>query len=76
MKYAEELSAGDFFILNDKVFLLTSDFKKDGSRLGISCLNGSPNWINSQAIVSVLEPLVLDKDNNLISIKNSQNVVD
>lgn len=69
MKYAEELSAGDCFLYNNSKYLLTSDFRKNGSRLAYSVTNGFSLWIESNAMVDLLPIYYLDKDNNIIPIK-------
>lgn len=73
MKYIEELSNGDSFKFNNKVFLLTSDFKKSGAKLAYSLEDGSPKWFDSQAIVESLQIYTLDNENNTIPIKITYN---
>ena len=68
MKYLEELNAGECFVYKEQKFLLTSDFKRDGSRLCYSLVSGYPNWLSSQDIVEPLSIYFLDKDNNIIPI--------
>lgn len=74
MKYIEELIAGDTFEIENKFFLLTSDFKKNGSRLAFSLQDGSAKWFNSQAIVESLPVYRLDNDNNTVPLKIEHNV--
>jgi hypothetical protein len=69
MKYLEELLCGDCFKLGNKYFLLTQDFKKTGDKLAICLSDGSPKWIKSDEIIDHIELLTLDKDNNIIAIK-------
>lgn len=69
MKYAEELSAGDCFFYNNSKYLLTCDFRKNGSRLAYSVCNGLSLWIEPNAMVELLPIYYLDKDNNIIPIK-------
>jgi len=70
MKYLEELQPGDCFTNNkDQKFLLTSDYKNNGSRLCFSLSNGYPSWISSQDIVEPLILYSLDKENNIVAIK-------
>jgi len=71
MKYAEELNSGDCFVYENVKYLLTSDFRKNGSRLAYSLSNGFPLWIQSNAIVENLQIYHLDKDNNIIAIKET-----
>jgi hypothetical protein len=69
MKYLEELKSGDCFVYKEQNFLLTSDFKRDGSRLCYSLVSGYPKWLSGQDIVEPLSIYSLDKDNNIIPIK-------
>lgn len=69
MKYVEELDCGDTFSFKDQIFLLTSDFKANGSRLCYSLIDGYPSWIPNQTMVNHNPVYILDKDNNTISIK-------
>ena len=74
MKYIEELNAGDTFETESKFFLLTSDFKRNGSRLAFSLQDGSAKWFDSQAIVESLPVYRLDIENNTIPLKITHNV--
>lgn len=68
MKYIEELGYGSTFQKNGDVYLLTSDFKKDHKKAH-SLKDGSSRWFRDDEVVEV-EPLyLLDKDNNLVAIK-------
>ncbi len=73
MKYIEELNVSDCFIYKDNIFILTSDFKKNGSRLAISLNNGFASWFNFEEIVELTSIFTTDKDNNIIPIKNANN---
>ena len=70
MKYLEELNTGECFVYKEQNVLLTSDFKRDGSKLCYSLANGYAKWLNSQEIVEPLSIYSLDKDNNIVSIKS------
>ena len=74
MKYIEELQNGDCFEYQNKKFLLTADFKKNGSRLAYSLTDGSAHWLESNTIIEICPIYFLDKDNNIcpISIKESK----
>jgi len=75
MKYIEELSPGECFVVNDKIFLLTCDFKSNGDRLCYDLSSGIPQWLSLNTIID-LEPIYrLDNNNNVIPIKkyDSQN---
>lgn len=73
MKYVEELFSGDIFTYNDSLFILTGDFKKNGSRLGIGLKDGYPTWFNGSDIVKPSQIYTLDSDNNIIPIQNVNN---
>lgn len=70
MKYLEEITSGDFFTYDNKVFLLTSDFKKNGARMAINTIDGFPLWLNGNTIVETTILYKLDAENNVIAIKN------
>jgi hypothetical protein len=70
MKYIEELCPGDSFELNKSLFLLTSDFKKNGERLAISMTNGSSKWMASDCVVDTVPLFYLDANNNTLPIKH------
>ncbi|MFM7796016.1 MAG: hypothetical protein ACKO7N_04560 [Candidatus Nitrosotenuis sp.] len=70
MKYVEEINAGDTFVYNNQLFVLSSDFKSNGQRMAINFDNGFPTWLNSETMVETLPLFKLDKDSNIIPIKN------
>lgn len=72
MKYIEELVAGDCFEFNNKKFLLTSDFRKNGQKLSYSLTDGFPFWINSQDVVDISPIYCLDSNNNIYPVKPSE----
>lgn len=69
MKYIEELLAGNTFSKDNKFFLLTSDFKKNNSRLAYCLTDGNPTWLNGSDIVDELPIYYLDDANNVAPIK-------
>lgn len=69
MKYIEELSPGDSFISDNNNYLLTSDFKRNGSRLCYDLKSGNPKWFDANAVVDIEPIYILDKDNTIIAIK-------
>lgn len=71
MKYLEELNLGDTFSLKGQMFVLTSDFKNNGSKLCYSLINGQPLWLNDQTIVEHTPIYILDKENNTIAVKTT-----
>lgn len=70
MKYIEEIIPGDIFSYNNQIYVLTSDFKSSGSRMSVSLDNGFPVWLDGQTMIETLPLFQLDKDNNIIPIKN------
>jgi len=75
MKYIEELEPGDTFTINNKVYLVTSDFKSNNQRLCYSLIDGFPSWIISNTIVDHSPVYILDKDNNTIPVKATKSNV-
>lgn len=69
MKYIEELNSGDCFELKGKFYLLGTDFKKNGQRFCLNLADGFSSWINQDTIVNLTDLFTMDKDNNLIAIK-------
>lgn len=69
MKYIEELSFGDCFIVNNTKYILTTDFKNDGRKMCISLLDGSVKWIHGNEIIECIDIFTFDKDSNIIAIK-------
>lgn len=69
MQYLEELAAGDCFECEIGSFIVTTDFKKHGQRLCIDLKTGSSRWLESNHLVEKSDIFRLDKDNNIIAIK-------
>lgn len=69
MKYLEELELGDTFFLEDKLYILTADFKSNGQRLCYSLLDGFAFWFKNQTIIRHTPIYILDQDNNTIPVK-------
>lgn len=78
MKYLEELNCGECFELSNNYFILTHDFKKNGDKLCIKLNTGSNHWIKPDSIVKASDIFIMDKDNNIIAIKerSKENVSD
>lgn len=70
MKYIEEINAGDTFLYNNQLFILSTDFKNNGQRMAINFDSGFPTWLNGETIIETIPLFKLDKDNNIIAIKN------
>lgn len=69
MKYLEELNSGDGILLNSEYYVISSDFKNDGSRMCISLKTGFCRYIKADTIVSHVPLYALDSDSNIIPIK-------
>lgn len=69
MKYIEELNSGDCFYIQPKYFIVTMDFKKSGQRLCVNLKDGSNIWMDSAESVENIDIFSLDKDNNMIAMK-------
>lgn len=69
MKYIEELNAGDSFQVDNNIYIITSDFKKNGDRNCIDLSSGSPRWISPNTIVDICPVYILDTENNITPVK-------
>lgn len=72
MKYIEELEVGEFFKLQETMYINTSDFKKNGSRLAINLKTGSFHWLIKDEMVDSLDVYTLDESNNFVAIKERE----
>lgn len=69
MKYIEELTSGDCFIHKDLFYIVTSDYKKNGSKLCYNLKDGTPLWLSPQDTVDETQIYTLDLNNNIVAIK-------
>lgn len=72
MKYIEELDAGDSFELLGEIYVLTTDFKNNGSRMCINLKTGQIQWFNGSSVVDISQLFIMDKNNHLIAIKETK----
>lgn len=72
-KYIEELNSGDSFEFENAKYLLSTDYKKNGSKLAFSLLDGSPRWIKASDMVKVFDMYYINEDNAISAIKNQPN---
>lgn len=72
-KYLEELKPGDTFENENNKYILTIDYKKDGSKSCINLINGSFRWLKSNSMVSELPIYCLDTNNNFSPIVQKDN---
>lgn len=68
MKYIEELEAGNIFRYDQRLFLMTTDFKKNNARLCFDISNGYPKWFEPNSIVEPSLIFTMDNDNNITPI--------
>lgn len=73
-KYIEEMKHADCFEYQGSLYVLTSDFKKNGERSCINLVTGCPSWFRGNTIVSEASLYSIDKDNNFYPIKSETNV--
>jgi len=73
MKYIEELKAGDTFLYDSIIYLLSIDFKKNNTRLCFSMIDGVPRWFSPDCIVKEIKLYNLDDSNNIVPIKEHKN---
>ena len=71
-KFIEELNYGDAFTYNNLFYVLTTDYKKNNDRLCLSLIDGSLRWFKPNEIVEGTNLYTMDKDNNIIAIKESK----
>jgi len=69
MKYLEEISTGECFTLAGKYFILTADFKRNGDKLAVCLSDGLSKWVKSNDMIDPIDIFTLDKDNNIIAMK-------
>jgi hypothetical protein len=71
-KFIEELNYGDAFSYNNLCYVLTTDYKKNNDRLCLSLIDGGLRWFKPNEIVEGTNLYTMDKDNNIIAIKESK----
>jgi hypothetical protein len=69
IKFIEELESGDAFELDGKSFIITSDFKKNGDRLGIDINTGNSRWMKSDLTINHIILYAMDSNSNFMPIK-------
>lgn len=71
IKFLEELSGGDVFVLNNSYFALSMDYKKNGDRMCLSLKSGQFQWLAGNTMIDKIPIYTMDIDNNLIAIKET-----
>lgn len=69
VKYLEEIETGQSITFEDNNYIVTSDYKRNGSRLCVNLRTGFSKWIASNDIVGVCPIYILDENNNISPIK-------
>lgn len=69
MKYLEDIAYGDCFTINGCNYIKTTDFKKNRDSLVINLSNGQSNWMKPDSIIESIDIFTLDKDSNVIAMK-------
>lgn len=69
MKYLEEMEVGDSFEFENNYYVITSDYKKNGSRSCVNLKTGLGKWLEPNSMVEINPIYVLDSDNNIVAIK-------
>lgn len=72
VKYLEELEVGDCFEFESSNFITLLDYKKNGSRCCANLKTGSTRWLDGNSIVDINPIYLLDKDNNIVAIKETK----
>jgi hypothetical protein len=70
--YLEELDSGDCFTYNDLVYVVSKDFKSNGNRSCLSLVDGSSRWLEPNTMIDKTQIFTMDKDSNIIAIKESK----
>lgn len=73
MKYLEELTHGETFKIDNTYWFLTQDFKANGKKLCYNLQSGHAKWLEGNTIVDVSPIYALDKDSNVVPIKEYKN---
>lgn len=68
------MSHADCFEYQDNLYILTTDFKKNGERNCINLKTGCTQWFKGNTKVSESSLYSIDKDNNFYPLKSETNV--
>lgn len=72
VKYLEELEVGDCFEFENCNFITLLDYKKNGNRCCANLKTGSTRWIEPNAVVNISPIYTLDKDNNIVALRETK----
>lgn len=71
-KYLEELNSGDCFELDSSIYLVTSDFKKNGDRMTVDTKTGYIRWFGGSSMVEQKDLYTLSSENNFAPLNPRQ----
>lgn len=66
------MEAGDCFLVDHNIYILTCDLKANGNRLSFCLSNGLPKWFEASTIVEENPIYYLDNNNNIVPIKETK----
>lgn len=69
MNYLETVSGGDTFTYKDDMYVSTSDFKKNGSRLCVNLKDGSMRWLDPSVLITKNPIYSMDNNSDIIPVK-------
>lgn len=69
MKYIEELSYGECFRYENCLYILTSDFKNNRTKLCYNLSTGFPAWLKDDCMIDICPIYTLSQENNLIPVR-------
>ena len=73
MKYIEEISPGDLFIVNNARYILSCDYKivskNKIEKMAISIQDWSVKWFGASEIVDIVDLYYRDDDGNILLVK-------
>lgn len=72
MNYIEELNPGDTFDYQSNKYILTTDFKKNNSKLAINLASGFFRWFAASDIIDACQVYFIDAENNILPIKQDK----
>lgn len=72
MKFIEELFPGDCFTSDNNFYIITTDFKKNNSRLCVCLTTGCARWFDPSYLIESTNIYRLDKENNIIPFKETK----
>lgn len=72
MKYLEEIGTGESFTYEEQLYIVTSDYKRNGDRFCINLKTGFGKWLMPNAVTNSCPIYVLDEDNNIVAVNPTE----